>query len=345
MFDNDWRKILTVYYGQHFGPIGIWLSFAIISIVGIWWQWGHIKALPGVAQMIEWLEKKPLPEADTESYTIAVAQLGNDDQDVMRGLIVDELRNFGGIAILEIPEAVTADAAESNKQIQDGHNRARDLLKKTGANVMLWGEVIKHDNQTRPRLYWTTSLTTGPHVTGRYEVKDFSFPEVFWNDLKEVLSLVIATQAAEVDRLKGRYIADRLTPFIDRLERLVSEPRWNETELAKLQLILANSYSTIGEQAGRSEHLERAVVLFRKVMSIYIREQAPLDWAATQNNLGNALRILGERESGTVRLEEAIRVYESTLEVLREARANYYIVQTENNLIGVRKLLTARQIK
>ena len=27
------------------------------------------------------------------------------------------------------------------------------------------------------------------------------------------------------------------------------------------------------------------------------REQVPLDWAATQNNLDNALTILGERES------------------------------------------------
>jgi hypothetical protein len=39
----------------------------------------------------------------------------------------------------------------------------------------------------------------------------------------------------------------------------------------------------------------------------YTRERAPLDWAATQNNLGNALWALGARESATARLEEASR--------------------------------------
>jgi hypothetical protein len=36
------------------------------------------------------------------------------------------------------------------------------------------------------------------------------------------------------------------------------------------------------------------------------RERAPLDWAATRNNLGNALRALGKRESGTGKLEGAV---------------------------------------
>ena len=34
------------------------------------------------------------------------------------------------------------------------------------------------------------------------------------------------------------------------------------------------------------------------------REQVPLDWATTQNNLGNALLSLGERENDTAKLKE-----------------------------------------
>ena len=49
--------------------------------------------------------------------------------------------------------------------------------------------------------------------------------------------------------------------------------------------------------------------LFRRVG----REQVPLAWAGTQNNLGLALSTLGERESGTARLEEAIAAYRAAL--------------------------------
>jgi hypothetical protein len=45
----------------------------------------------------------------------------------------------------------------------------------------------------------------------------------------------------------------------------------------------------------------------------YTRERAPLQWAATQNNLGNALWTLGARESGTARLEEAVSAYREAL--------------------------------
>jgi len=45
-----------------------------------------------------------------------------------------------------------------------------------------------------------------------------------------------------------------------------------------------------------------------------MREQVPLHWATTQNNLGTALQTLGERERGTARLEEAVLAYRAALE-------------------------------
>lgn len=45
------------------------------------------------------------------------------------------------------------------------------------------------------------------------------------------------------------------------------------------------------------------------------RERAPLDWAATQNNLGNALAMVGQRESGTEHLEDAVTAWDACLSV------------------------------
>ena len=78
------------------------------------------------------------------------------------------------------------------------------------------------------------------------------------------------------------------------------------------------------------------------------REQVPLDWAATQNNLGNALRALGQRESGTARLEEAIAALHAALEEETRERVPLDWAATQGNLgnalrkLGEREKGTAR---
>jgi hypothetical protein len=53
---------------------------------------------------------------------------------------------------------------------------------------------------------------------------------------------------------------------------------------------------------------------FRDALKERARERAPLQWAATQNNLGNALAALGVRETGDARLEEAAAAYRDALQ-------------------------------
>jgi tetratricopeptide (TPR) repeat protein len=65
--------------------------------------------------------------------------------------------------------------------------------------------------------------------------------------------------------------------------------------------------------------LEEAVAAYREALKEYTREQVPLDWAMTQNNLGTALQTLGERETGTGRLEEARAAIEMAWDVYQEA--------------------------
>ena len=74
----------------------------------------------------------------------------------------------------------------------------------------------------------------------------------------------------------------------------------------------------------------------------YPRERAPLQWAATQNNLGNALWALGERESGTARLEEAVAAYLAALEENTRERVPLYWATATGNLAFVRNTLYDR---
>ena len=60
---------------------------------------------------------------------------------------------------------------------------------------------------------------------------------------------------------------------------------------------LATALRTLGERETGTERLAQAVETYRAALEERTREQMPLDWAMTQNNLGNALRTLGRAES------------------------------------------------
>jgi 16S rRNA G1207 methylase RsmC len=60
--------------------------------------------------------------------------------------------------------------------------------------------------------------------------------------------------------------------------------------------------------------LKEAVAAYRAALEEGAREQEPLEWATTQNNLGATVTIVGERETGTKRLEEAVAAYRAALQ-------------------------------
>src|SRR5262249_27206257 len=83
-------------------------------------------------------------------------------------------------------------------------------------------------------------------------------------------------------------------------------------------------------------------------LTIYTREQMPLQWATTQDNLGNALSSLGESKGETAKLEEAIVVYREALEERTRDRVPLSWATTNSNLaitlskLGEREVGTAR---
>ncbi|MFQ5912948.1 MAG: hypothetical protein ACE5JS_07180, partial [Nitrospinota bacterium] len=100
--------------------------------------------------------------------------------------------------------------------MQAGHERARRFLKKSGANVLIWGTVIRHEGKSLPKLYWSPSQELPlAKESERYQpAEDLGLPEIFWNDLVEILRLLVITHDAGFRADEGRYVANRLTPFI-----------------------------------------------------------------------------------------------------------------------------------
>jgi tetratricopeptide (TPR) repeat protein len=203
--------------------------------------------------------------------------------------------------------------------------------------VLIWGVVLRQEGKSAPRLYWTT-LHDGKRAKEPYQPKNFQLPDLFWNDLVEVLRLVVVTHASTLHAQEGHFIAAQLPPFIGRVRQLLKQSsrphEWHE-----VQFSLGNTLLTLGEQSGAQESLEDAVQAYQEVLQAWTREQMPLQWAMTQHNLGTALQLLGEREAGTTHLEEAVQAYRAALQEHTREQVPLAWAMTQNNLGSTLRIL------
>ena len=324
------------------------LGLAVLACVGIWWQWDHISKLPGIEPLVARITEKALPKAIPGKFNIAVAHLEGDDKRETERLILESLAEFPSVATLSFDRLVASQQGDREKAEREGHERARTLLKASGADVLIWGVVLKEGSKSLPKLYWTPArdVARSPSA-GRYQMTEaLSLPSIFWQDLTNVLGLLVATSDAEFAAQEGQYMADKLAPFVQRVRGLLQSSKaeqWSAATRAQVLDILGSALATYGEQSGQNEPLRDAVATYREALKERTREKVPLDWAMTQNNLGTALRTLGERESDLARLEEAASAFEAALFVFRVAKADYYVQTTERNLQRVQTEISQRK--
>ena len=324
---------ISAFFVSLFGGFGLFLFGLVVLLWWLWWNWDKIQNRPGVSSIISWISRKTLQKADPERFAVAIAHLQNDKDHEHEALIAEALKGFEGVQVLRADRTISP----LDEKVEAGHEKAREYLKESGAHILIWGLVHHISGEDAPRLYWTTSRES-KRSKEVYQPEGFKLPELFWNDLVEVLGLVVVTQSAEFFADEGHFIADKIEPFIKKVRDLLesAELQGRDTDATdtrvKVRVILADSLNTFGKQAGKNEPLEEAVGAYREALKEWTRDRVPLDWAMTQNNLGNALGRLGERESGTKRLEEAVGAYREALKEWTRDRVPLDWAMTQNNL-------------
>jgi tetratricopeptide (TPR) repeat protein len=251
------------------------------------------------------------------------------------------MRDFEGVQLLQFGRTISLEGTVPEEREQQGHARARQWLEESGADVLIWGLVLRQEGQSAPRLYWTT-LHERKRAKEPYQPANFKLPDLFWNDLAEVLRLVVATHYSTFSEQKGRFIADQLMPFITRVRRLLDK-NLGRQGWSDVQFFLGNALSTLRTQTGMNQPLEEAATAYCEALKEWPRERVPLDWAMTQNNLGNALTSLGEREPGTAKLEEAVAAYREALQERTRERVPLHWAITQNNLGSTLRVLGERK--
>ncbi len=313
---GDWvRQRVFERYGIR-GILGLAL---LAGAFFVWTQWSTVSRWPGISSFVAYVSRDPLPQADPHRFSVAIAHLEDDDANrTHEKLIVRLLHEFEGVQVLALDRTIPVHGSLPEEQERKGHEKARQYLEESNASVLIWGRVLEYGDQSKPDLYLTAAA--GQDGRSRQYTLDagteFSLPNVFWEDLADVLRLVIGTQAAQFD--EGHYVADRLQPFIARVRTLLKmstgRPGWGPRQRASTQYLLANALLTLG-LSGQIEFLEQAVETYEKLLREWSDERVWFEWDNVQLVLGFARLILGTVESGTRRLEQALESFDAVLKL------------------------------
>lgn len=326
------RKWVYSRFGVNWGFVVLIL---LVAASYAFMNWDKVKTWPGVI----YATRERIPSADHNRFSVLIAHLEKDTNHEHELLIVEALKEIEGIQVLSLDRTIPLKGAVPEEMEKRGHEEARNYLRKSGASVIIWGMILKRGSSTAYKLYYTGSKgwerKPERYAAPRAETQ-FSLPELFWSDLTKVLLLLVASDYNEFLAQEGQYVADHLLPFIVRVRKLLetsaNRPGWDTDAMVNTRLILADTLYMFGEQSGKNEPIEEAVISYREVLKEFTREKVPLRWAMTQNSLGTALTSMGNRKGSTSQIEEAVVVLREALKVLIQDKVPLDWARTQGNL-------------
>jgi tetratricopeptide (TPR) repeat protein len=277
-----------------------------------------------------------IPRADSRRFSVAIAHLTHDDDHEMERLIVESVRDLAGVQILRFDRTISAEGSIPEDSAREAHETAQRLLNESSADVLIWGTVLYHDGRTAPRLYWTTANNSS-RARQPYIPQNFQLPELFWDDLAEILRLLVITRSSELFARRGKLIVAELAPFVDKvrtsLESGAGSRRWSQNATTRVTFILAMALQHLGIQTSNRDNLIQAIRYYRAVVSKWTAAEYPGDWEIAQNGLGIAVGALGRLESDSVNLLGALAIFRDLLARLSAtSESGSRLAPIQNNL-------------
>jgi tetratricopeptide (TPR) repeat protein len=300
------------------------LFFSLVCFV--LWNWERIEKIPAVptieAEIREWCCSGP--PATGRKFSIVIAKLENDPDDAHRRLVREALTPDQSIEVLMIIDTIAVDGnARPQAAERAGHGRARELLKKYAADVLVWGSALDASVESPLLLHWTSSLDSGlPIDSLRYvpSRNDYDLPELSRRDLPVVIRLVAVAQYQTIAKHQDDHWDQQIESFIDRMRSLIADGKWSREQGALFRGILADTLVDYGEHRRDNQPIIDAIGLYRDALKDFTQEREPRAWATTQANLGSTLSMLGQREGDASQFEEAISAYREALKEFTRER-------------------------
>ena len=208
------------------------------------------------------------------------------------------------------------------------------LVKKPGQVLSIWFIPIEGED----------TLDRGD--TRHYTLQEVSLRSDFHEDLRSQLrAMTLAAVAPLADNETRAGLLERgLQASANKIRAMIkAQPNEKPEVRAALHGALGTALAAQGERRSGTETLEQAANAFRAALEIYTRDQAPLLWATTLNNLGAVHSSIGERVTGTAHLKQAVAAHRAALGVFSPDRMPFDRARTQTNLGDALQSLGERQ--
>ena len=334
----DVKKMGLSFVYKRFGVLGL------VAVIALFWFARDIRPstfarLPLIREVVSWWNTESLPQVDPGTFTVAIAKIELDERDQFQRLISEAVAEFGGVETLPIDRVIRYSGGTLEDSVDAGNDTAQEYLRRTGADILVWGVLLRADGGPDPilKLHVTPSVDVEGITDAKYAFTDeYGLPELFYQDLVRVLGLVVASYGQDITRY-GQFPAEGLDTFVESVRKLIRDGReYIDRDRANhLKVILAGALRTDSREP-RTDRLEEAAQLYQQVLGDLDTHDPyhEVKLGYTQNGLGLALMNLGKNDADTTRLSAALHAFDRALEVTSHANlgVEWAVVQLNRGL-------------
>lgn len=194
----------------------------------------------------------------------------------------------------------------------------RKWLTDTGADILVWGEVLPEDRGIRIRfLCATADADTQPGSIGLGDTLDLAVD--YDSEMAGVIHAVLL--AAIGPRKSGpqrEELAELLSSPVNRLNSYIDTPpvTMEPAALASVMTAIGNILASMWRLKEDPVHIDRAIMAYKLALAQNYDKDNPLNWALTQNHLAAALQAQSRRDKDSAPLRAAADSYRAVAAAL-----------------------------
>lgn len=289
---------------------------------------------------------RTLPElgnADRERLQVILVPLFNDPANSQRALVRSALEDFQqtNAPLMQLQMLECGIAPEGNgvlRQLANTRALSRDILRRTGADVLVWGEVAADEQRL-------DLLTTYPVGIDRalYAIDEIALPTDFDADYAALLAAKVWLASDVTARLDTELIATGMQNTVDLLSPLEdAATAWSPQQQGNLYNSLAGAGFLLGLQANDTQRMETALDHFRRAGERFGRYNSPDDWVRTRIDMGVALSTFGKLTNRLQEIDLAIDAFRAAISETPRSRDPEKWAMIQSNLGEALNALGAR---
>jgi tetratricopeptide (TPR) repeat protein len=233
--------------------------------------------------------------------------------------LVNDLSVNSGVLVRHLAKKLKAKGKGTLvERIVRAAETGRKWLVDTGADILLWGEVLPEGRGIRIRfLCASADADTQPGSIGLGDALDL--PVDYESDMAGIIhAVVLAAIGPRKSNPQREELADLLIGPVEKLNGYIDTPpvAMEQAGLASVMTAIGNVLASMWRLKEDPVHLDRAIVAYKLALTQNYDKENPLNWALTQNQYAAALQAKSGRDKDAEPLKEAGEAYRTVAAAL-----------------------------